>query len=65
MNITKTQQLADGLAQDAAWRTARNAATATDVETLTLDRAVLAGTDSSMSVKLDSWAAADQQRSGR
>jgi bleomycin hydrolase len=65
MDITQTQKLADGLAQDAAWRISRNAATATDVETLTLDRAVLAGTDSSMSVKLDSWAAADQQRSGR
>ena len=56
---------ADALASDASWRVARNAATATDVEKLTLDRGILAGTDHSMSVKLDRWAVSDQMRSGR
>lgn len=53
------------LRQDAAWTVARNAATAADVEKLTLDRGILASTEPSVSVKLDSWAVADQQRSGR
>lgn len=53
------------LADDRSWKVARNAATGTDVEKLTLDRDILASTDHSTSVKLDSWAVADQQRSGR
>lgn len=53
------------LSSDVAWQVARNAATAADVEKLTLDRGILASTDHSVSVKLDSWAVANQQRSGR
>lgn len=57
--------LGDDLRADASFRMARNAATATNVETVTLDRDVLSTTDSSTSVKLDSWAVADQKKSGR
>ncbi|WP_420099732.1 aminopeptidase C [Corynebacterium sp.] len=57
--------LGDDLRRDPSFRMARNAATATNVETVTLDRDVLATTDSSTSVKLDSWAVADQKKSGR
>lgn len=57
--------LNDALASDASWRVARNAATATDVEKITLDRGILASADPTTSVKLDTWAVADQMRSGR
>lgn len=53
------------LDRDPAFRMARNAATATNVETVTLDRDVLSTTDSSTSVKLDSWSVTDQKKSGR
>jgi bleomycin hydrolase len=57
--------LGDTLRADPSFRVARNAATAANVETVTLDRDVLATTDSSTSVKLDSWSVADQKKSGR
>ncbi|MGO1948159.1 MAG: C1 family peptidase [Mycobacteriaceae bacterium] len=57
--------LNDSLRNDPSFRVARNAATAADVETVTLDRDVLATTDTSTSVKIDKWAVADQKRSGR
>lgn len=57
--------LGNELRTDPSFRMARNAATATNVETVTLDRDVLATTDSSTSVKLDSWSVADQKKSGR
>ncbi|MGJ0182305.1 aminopeptidase C [Corynebacterium glyciniphilum] len=57
--------LGDDLRTDPSFRMARNAATAANVETVTLDRDVLATTDSSTSVKLDSWSVADQKKSGR
>lgn len=57
--------LSDTLRTDPSFRQARNAATAADVETVTLDRDVLNSTDTSTSVKIDSWAVADQKRSGR
>lgn len=68
MNGINTDTLAGfaaELASDASWKVARNAATAADVQKLTLDREILASADHSMSVKLDQWAVADQQRSGR
>lgn len=68
MNGINTDTLAGfaaDLASDASWKVARNAATAADVQKLTLDREILASADHSMSVKLDQWAVADQQRSGR
>ncbi|WP_313358565.1 aminopeptidase C, partial [Corynebacterium variabile] len=68
MNGINTDTLAGfaaDLASDAFWKVARNAATAADVQKLTLDREILASADHSMSVKLDQWAVADQQRSGR
>ncbi|MDN6258656.1 MAG: C1 family peptidase [Corynebacterium sp.] len=57
--------LGDYLRAEGSFRMGRNAATATNVETVTLDRDVLSTTDSSTSVKLDSWAVADQKKSGR
>ncbi|MGO2516350.1 MAG: C1 family peptidase, partial [Corynebacterium variabile] len=68
MNGINTDTLAGfaaDLASDASWKVARNAATVADVQKLTLDREILASADHSMSVKLDQWAVADQQRSGR
>jgi bleomycin hydrolase len=53
------------LRADPSFTVARNAATAADINAITLDRDVLNATDSSTSVKLDSWAVADQKRSGR
>ncbi|MCI1256100.1 MAG: C1 family peptidase [Corynebacterium provencense] len=50
---------------DPAWRTARNAATATDISKITLDRSILASTDPTTSVKVDTWSVTDQMRSGR
>lgn len=61
---TLTDLRAD-LVDDPTWAIARNAATATDVEKITLDRGILASTDHSMSVKLDTWGVANQERSGR
>lgn len=65
INPADLASYADDLRRDPAFRVARNAATATNVETVTLDRDVLSTTDSSTSVKLDSWAVADQKKSGR
>lgn len=65
LDAARLAALGEELRRDPTFRMARNAATATNVETVTLDRDVLAGTDSSTSVKLDSWTVTDQKKSGR
>ena len=52
-------------AADKAARIAQNAVTKTSIHDIALDRAVVTGIDTSMSVQLDTWKVANQKKSGR
>ena len=57
--------LTERFAADPTARVAQNAVATTDVDTLSLDRSVVASTDPTVSNRVDSWHAANQKKSGR
>ncbi|WP_316669636.1 C1 family peptidase [uncultured Propionibacterium sp.] len=57
--------LTERFTADAAARVAQNAVATTDIDTLSLDRTVVASIDPSVSNRVDSWNAANQKKSGR
>ena len=58
-------ELSERFAADPAARVAQNAVSTTDVDTLSLDRSVVASTDPTVSDRVDTWHAANQKKSGR
>lgn len=57
--------LTERFAADPAARVAQNAVATTDINTISLDRSIVASIDPSVSNRVDSWHAANQKKSGR